>query len=81
MSAIERNINYLMSKHGLSREKAYAKVQRNAQNAWKKNTSFYESLIKDTLINKKISNKELSKMFNLDYYTKNINIIFKRIFK
>ena len=70
-----------LTKHGFSREKAYTIVQKNAQNSWKKNTPFYESLIKDTLINKKISNKELSKMFNLDYYTKNINIIFKRIFK
>jgi len=70
-----------LTKHGFSREKAYTIVQKNAQNSWKKNISFYESLIRDTLINKKISNKELSKMFNLDYYTKNINIIFKRIFK
>ena len=70
-----------LTKRGFSREKAYALVQKNAQNSWKKNTSFYESLAKDTLINKKISNKELNKMFNLDYYTKKINIIFRRIFK
>ena len=30
---------------------------------------------------KKISNKELSKMFDLDYHTKKINIIIKRVFK
>ena len=70
-----------LTKHGFSREKAYAIVQKNALNSWKRNTSFYESLSKDTLINKKISNKELRKMFNLDYYTKSINVIFKRVFK
>ena len=70
-----------LTKHGFSREKAYAIVQKNALNSWKRNTSFYQSLTKDTLINKKISNKELRKMFNLDYYTKSINVIFKRIFK
>ena len=70
-----------LTKHGFSREKAYAIVQKNALNSWKRNTSFYQSLTKDTLINKKISNKELRKMFNLDYYTKSINVIFKRVFK
>ena len=70
-----------LTNYGFSREKAYTIVQKNAQNSWKKNTSFYESLTNDTLINKKISNRELSKMFDLDYYTKKINVIFNRIFK
>ena len=46
-----------------------------------KNISFYESLKKDPLINKKISNKDLLKMFDLNYHTKKVNIIFKRVFK
>jgi len=33
------------------------------------------------LINKKISNKDLTRMFDLNYHMKNINIIFKRVFK
>ena len=70
-----------LTKFGFSREKAYSLVQKNAHNAWEKNISFYESLIKDSLINKKISNKDLIKMFNIDYHTKHINLIFKRIFK
>jgi len=68
-------------KHGFSREKAYTIVQKNAQKSWKKNTPLYENLINDVSINKKISNKELSKMFEIDHYTKKINIIFKRVFK
>ncbi len=70
-----------LTKRGFSREKAYALVQKNAQNAWKKNISFYESLYKDSLINKKISNKDLMKMFDIKYHTKRINIIYKRVFK
>ena len=70
-----------LTKHGFSREKAYTIVQKNAQNSWKKNISFYESLTNDTLINKKISNKDISRMFDLNYHTKKINIIFKRVFK
>jgi len=70
-----------LTKHGFSREKAYALVQKNAQKAWSKNISFYESLSKDSLINKKISNKDLIKMFNIDYHTKKIDLIYKRVFK
>ena len=70
-----------LTKHGFSREKAYTIVQKNVQNSLKKNISLYESLINDTLINKKISNKDLIRIFDLGYYTKKINIIFKRIFK
>ena len=70
-----------LTKFGFSREKAYSLVQKNAHNAWGKNISFYESLTKDSLINKKISNKELIKMFDLSYHTKRIEMIYKRIFK
>ena len=70
-----------LTKRGFSREKAYSLVQKNAQKAWEKNMSLYESLSKDSLINKKISNKELIKMFDINYHTKRINIIYKRVFK
>jgi len=68
-------------KHGFSREKAYALVQKNAMKSWSKNISFYESLSKDSLINKKISIKDLSKMFDINYHTKRVNFIYKRVFK
>ena len=70
-----------LTNHGFSREKAYKIVQKNAQNSHKKNISFYDSLMNDSLINKKISNKDLKKMFDLNYHTKRINIIFNRVFK
>jgi len=70
-----------LTKYGFSREKAYRIVQINAQKSWVKNISFYETLRKDSLINKKISNKELLKMFDLSYHTKRIDMIYKRIFR
>jgi len=70
-----------MTKHGFSREKAYKIVQKNAQNSHKKNISFYDSLLNDPLINKKISNKDLKRMFDLKFHTKKINVIFNRVFK
>ena len=70
-----------LTKYGFSREKAYRIVQKNAQIAHKKNITFYQSLMNDSLINKKISNKDLTKMFDLNYHTKKISIIFNRVFK
>ena len=70
-----------LTKNGFSREKAYALVQKNARNAWSNNISFFDSLSKDPSINKKISNKELTKMFDINYHTKKINLIYKRVFK
>ena len=70
-----------LTKNGFSRERAYKMVQKHAQTSWKKNISFYKSLSSDGLINKKISNKDLKKMFDLEYHTKKINVIFNRIFK
>ena len=46
-----------------------------------KNISLYESLSSDKMVNKKISDKQLKKMFDFNYYTKRVNVIFKRIFK
>ena len=70
-----------LTKHGFTREKAYRIVQKNAQNSHKRNISFYDSLMNDSLINKKISNKDLKKMFDLKYHTRKINIIFNRVFQ
>ena len=70
-----------LTNHGFSREEAYRLVQKNAQKTWVNNMSFYESLSKDSLINKKISNKDLSKMFDINYHTRRINVIYKRVFK
>ena len=70
-----------LTKYGFSREKAYKIVQKNAENSQQKNISLYKSLTNDVMINKKINNKELKKMFNLDYHLKRIDVIFKRVLK
>ncbi len=70
-----------LTKHGFSREKAYTIVQKNAHNSWKKNISFYKSLANDKMITRKITVKDLSKIFNVEYHIRRINVIYKRIFK
>ena len=70
-----------LTKYGFSREKAYTIVQNNAKNSWTKDISFFESLINDRSINKKISGDKLKKMFDVKYHTKKVNLIFRRVFK
>ena len=67
--------------HGFSREKAYMIVQKHAQKSWKENINLYESLSKDKILLKKVSLKNLKNMFDLKYHTKNVDKIFKRVFK
>jgi len=66
---------------GFTREESYRIVQRNAMQAWKENSSFYNKIVSDKKITNKIPVNKLKKLFNFDYHTKKINIIFKRSLK
>jgi len=66
---------------GLSRENAYRLVQRKAMQSWRQRKNFKELLKKDILIKKYISDREMEEIFDLSYYTKNVNYIFKRVFR
>jgi adenylosuccinate lyase len=66
---------------GMSREKAYQLVQRNAMASWKSKTDFKEILAEDKEVREHLSPTEITKLFNLSYYTKNVNYIFRRVFR
>ena len=70
-----------LTQKGVKREDAYKTVQTNAMKTWDNNEDFYTNLSKDKLIKKYLSTKELEKLFDINYHTKNINFIFSRIFK
>lgn len=65
---------------GLSRESAYDIVQRNAMASWKKGIEFRKLLLKDREVRKLLTAKEVGHIFNLEYYLKNVDYIFKRVF-
>jgi adenylosuccinate lyase len=69
-----------LTEKGLSREHAYRLVQRNAMASWKKGVEFKKLLMKDREIRKYLSKSEIDEIFNLDYYLKNIDYIYSRIF-
>ena len=70
-----------LTQKGVKREDAYKTVQYNAMKTWDNNEDFYTNLRKDKLIKKYLTTKELEKLFDLNYHTKNVNHIFSRVFK
>lgn len=78
---------------GVSREDAYRIVQRNAMKVWEglqhgksaindKGESLYlQYLLDDEELRQSLSEEAIRDCFNYDYYTKNVDKIFARVFK
>jgi len=64
---------------GLSRQKAYELVQRNAMKAWKQKTSFLNLLKADTEITAHLSESELKSLFDYNYFVRHVDEIFRRL--
>jgi adenylosuccinate lyase len=64
---------------GLSRQKAYELVQRNAMKAWKGNKEFLNLLKADTEVTSSLSQEELESLFNYEYYLRYVDDIFQRL--
>jgi adenylosuccinate lyase len=74
----QRVLLALMDK-GLARMKAYDFVQRAAMKTWREGSDFKKNLLADKDVVRYLSEKELDKIFNLDYYLRNVNKIFRRV--
>ncbi len=64
---------------GLSRQKAYELVQRNAMKAWKGNKSFLSLLKADPEVTAALPPAELEPLFDYKYYLRYVNEIFGRL--
>ena len=64
---------------GLTREEAYALVQRNSLKAWEQNLDFKELLKADPDISGHMSDGEIDNCFSLDPFLQKIDFIFKRV--
>ncbi|MFA5502007.1 MAG: adenylosuccinate lyase [Sulfurovaceae bacterium] len=81
-----------LPKAGVSREDAYKIIQRNAMKVWEeiqqgrattneKGESLYlQYLLADEDLRSKLSEEQIRECFNFDYYTKNVDAIFTRVF-
>ena len=79
---------------GVSREDAYRIVQRNAMKVWeeiqqgksyvpmRKVSHFtFSTLLADDELRESLSEEQIRECFNFEYYTKNVDKIFARVFK
>ena len=69
-----------LTQAGVSREDAYALVQRNAMKTWEQGKDFLTELKGDKDVTAKIRPADLDGMFDLDYHTAHVDTIFKRVF-
>jgi adenylosuccinate lyase len=75
-----QNVLISLTEKGLTREDAYALVQKNAMLSWKKRKDFKSMLLKDRMVKKYLNRRELDAIFDPKHYFKNIDFIFERVF-
>jgi adenylosuccinate lyase len=69
-----------LTQNGVSREDAYAIVQRNAMPVWRGEGEFLTLLKADKDVAKALSAAELESLFDLGYHLKHVDTIFARVF-
>jgi adenylosuccinate lyase len=74
----QRVLIALMNK-GLGRTQAYDLVQKAAMQTWKGTGNFKDNLLAVPGAARYLSAKELDKIFDLDFYLRNVNKIFKKV--
>ena len=70
-----------LTKSGVSREKAYKRVQSHAKKCFAQSLNLFDVVKKDQFIIDIIPLNKLKKIFNSSSHFKNINLIFNRVFK
>ncbi|PWR25649.1 adenylosuccinate lyase [Zavarzinia aquatilis] len=69
-----------LTQKGVSREDSYRIVQENAMRVWRGEGAFLDFLKADPKVTSALSDAELESLFNLDYHTKHVDTIFRRVF-
>jgi adenylosuccinate lyase len=69
-----------LTQKGMSREEAYAAVQRSAMPVWRGQGDFLTLLKADPEVKARLSDADLAGLFDLGYHVKHVDTIFKRVF-
>ncbi|MBF0307511.1 MAG: adenylosuccinate lyase [Alphaproteobacteria bacterium] len=90
--AVQRNLDMLgglvhsqrvllaLTQGGMSREEAYAAVQRNAMEVWHGRGNFLDLLKADAAVVAHVPAAKLEALFDLAYHTRHVGTIFERVF-
>ena len=69
-----------LTQAGMSREDAYAAVQRNAMPVWQEGGSFQERLAGDAEVVRHLPVDRLAALFDLEAHTRHVDTLFARVF-
>ncbi|MEM8571889.1 MAG: adenylosuccinate lyase [Pseudomonadota bacterium] len=69
-----------LTQKGVSRENAYALVQRNAMKVWEQGADFLQELNADQDVKTAMTSAEIEECFDLGYHTKHVDTVFSRVF-
>ncbi len=69
-----------LTQAGMSREDAYAAVQRNAMGVWEKGGDFLAALKADKDVAAHLDAADIESLFDLGYHTSHVDTIFARVF-
>ena len=69
-----------LTQKGVSREDAYAMVQRNAMKVWEDGADFLGELRADPEVTAALPEAELTALFDLSHHTRHVDTIFARVF-
>jgi len=69
-----------LTQKGVSREAAYALVQRNAMKVWEEGKDFLAELKADAEVRAALSEAEIAALFDLGHHLRHVDTIFARVF-
>ncbi len=69
-----------LTQKGVSREDAYAAVQRNAMKVWRDEGAFIDLLKADPDVRPHLTDAELADLFDDAYHFKHMDDVFERVF-
>ncbi len=69
-----------LTQKSVSREDAYALVQRNAMKVWEAGADFQAELLADPDVRAALSETDIAALFDLGYHTRHVDTIFARVF-
>ncbi len=67
-----------LTEKGLSREAAYALVQRHAMDTWDKGGDYRDRILADAAITEVLSKEEIDRVFSLEHSLRHVDAIFER---
>jgi adenylosuccinate lyase len=70
-----------LTQKGVSREDAYAWTQRNAMKVWDEGGVYEDLIRKDADISSHLSPEEIARVFDIEYYLRNVDKVFARVFR